>query len=85
MNFFRVFSADFKLPVSRPVCMNCVALSGQHLSVPFIPTEFIASLTSQNLDTQRLLINLTKNLSMALQSSVGPWPLFQFLDLLHSW
>jgi hypothetical protein len=24
------------------------------------------------------------NLSMALQSSVGLWPLFQFLDLLHT-
>jgi hypothetical protein len=23
-------------------------------------------------------------LSMALQSSVGPWPLFQFLNLIHS-
>jgi hypothetical protein len=23
--------------------------------------------------------------SMALQPFVGPWPIFQFLDLLHSW
>jgi hypothetical protein len=27
---------------------------------------------------------VTIYLSMALQPFVGPWPLFQFLDLLHS-
>jgi hypothetical protein len=29
-------------------------------------------------------IYLSIYLSMALQPFVGPWPLFQFLDLLHS-
>jgi hypothetical protein len=31
-----------------------------------------------------LPIYLSIHLSMALQPFVGPWPLFQFLDLLHS-
>jgi hypothetical protein len=31
-----------------------------------------------------LSIYVGSYLSMALQPFVGPWPLFQFLDLLHS-
>jgi hypothetical protein len=39
----------------------------------------------RNLNVLETVISFELNiLSMALHSVVGPWPLFQFLDLIHS-
>jgi hypothetical protein len=35
-------------------------------------------------DTKNTSVNFYSILSMALQSSVGPWPLFQFLNPIYS-
>jgi hypothetical protein len=56
------------------------------LNVYILTCVFIASTVLGNdmLITQFLLISLDAYLSMVLQSFVGPWPPFQFLNPIHS-
>jgi hypothetical protein len=59
---------------------NIIEISTLKLQL-IIPISFIIQDSSIN---QSVSQSLTVYLSMVLQPFVGPWPLFQFLNLLHS-